>query len=252
MKRSSLFKEYLEELDREESPKNQISRYLLGLTPELKKMVSQQKPHTLNAAIHYAEESQDILKDIEKSKPTNPWINIIEHPTPVKRSYYRPYRFNEFKPGFHYKNKFFRNKKPFKRYNPNFTPIGNRYMHFSRSSSNLNNKLSYNNNNSSFSYIDSSVSCMVTYRDRYYVSLLLGVVESPKSFDNLKCSYETYEAACNAKGLIGNDDEYIQCVRNIRCTPASLRSFVNMLLNNNCIVDPSKFITEVHFHLTPN
>ena len=48
MKRSSLLKEYLEELDREESPKNQISRYLFGLTPQLKKMVSQQKPHTLN------------------------------------------------------------------------------------------------------------------------------------------------------------------------------------------------------------
>ena len=185
------------------------------------------------------------MKDIEISKPTNPWINIIEHPTTVKRSYYRPYRFNKFKPGFHYKNKFFRKKKPFKRYNLNFTPIGNRSMHFSRSSSKLNNKLSHNNNNSSFSYIDSSVSCMVTYRDRYYVSLLLGVVESPKSFDNLKCSYETYEAACNAKGLIGNDDEYIQCVRNIRCTFARLRSFVNMLLINNYIVDPSKFITDV-------
>ena len=46
---SDQFKDYLEELDREESPKNQISRYLLGLTPELEKMVSQQKPHTLNA-----------------------------------------------------------------------------------------------------------------------------------------------------------------------------------------------------------
>ena len=88
---SDQFKDYLEELDREESPKNQISRYLLGLTPELKKMVSQQKPHTLNAAIHYAEESQDILKDIEKPKPADPWINHIQHPTPNQDSYYQPY-----------------------------------------------------------------------------------------------------------------------------------------------------------------
>ncbi|GMM44100.1 hypothetical protein DAPK24_006750 [Pichia kluyveri] len=64
---SDQFKDYLEELDREESPKNQISRYLLGLTPELKKMVSQQKPHTLNAAIYYAEESQDIHGLIKSS-----------------------------------------------------------------------------------------------------------------------------------------------------------------------------------------
>ena len=64
---SDQFKDYLEELDREESPKNQISRYLLGLTPELKKMVSQQKPHTLNAAIYYSEESQDIHGLIKSS-----------------------------------------------------------------------------------------------------------------------------------------------------------------------------------------
>ncbi|GMM46992.1 hypothetical protein DAPK24_035670 [Pichia kluyveri] len=88
---SDQFKEYIQELDFEESTKFQISRYLLGLTPELKKMVSQQKPRTLNAAIHYAEDSEAIVKDIEKPKPADPWINYIQHTTPNQDPYYQPY-----------------------------------------------------------------------------------------------------------------------------------------------------------------
>ena len=51
---------------------------------------------------------------------------------------------------------------------------------------------------------------------RFYLWLLLTVVTSAISFDHLHTvngiTYDTYKNVCNALGLLGNDQEWIQCL----------------------------------------
>ena len=84
-------------------------------------------------------------------------------------------------------------------------------------------------NSGALAYVP-SVSCFSKEKDRYFISLLLDVVESPKCFDDLKCGLGSYDAACRQRGLIGTDYEYIRCLETMGQTPDICRLFVNMLL----------------------
>ena len=53
--------------------------------------------------------------------------------------------------------------------------------------------------------------------ERFYLRLLLTVVKGPTSFENLRTVsgvvYDTFKSACVARGLLEDDEEWIQCLR---------------------------------------
>ena len=57
--------------------------------------------------------------------------------------------------------------------------------------------------------------------ERFYLRLLLTVVRGPTSFENLRTVnnvlHDTFKAACVARGLLEDDDEWIQCMPSRGC-----------------------------------
>ena len=56
-------------------------------------------------------------------------------------------------------------------------------------------------------------------REIFYLRLLLIVVQGPRSFRDLRTinnvEYPSYKATCIAKGLLEDDDEWIQCLSEV-------------------------------------
>ena len=86
--------------------------------------------------------------------------------------------------------------------------------------------------------------CSPVSGEKYYLRLLLTVVRGPRSFADLymfeDVRYPTYHAACIARGLAENDQEWFQCFDEaILFTPASgLRTLFLMGLRHRLIADP--------------
>ena len=55
--------------------------------------------------------------------------------------------------------------------------------------------------------------------ERFYLRLLLTVVKGPTSFESLRTVsgvvYDTFKSACLARGLLEDDEEWIQCLREV-------------------------------------
>ncbi|KAM7498068.1 hypothetical protein LguiA_022482 [Lonicera macranthoides] len=72
--------------------------------------------------------------------------------------------------------------------------------------------------------------------ERFYLRLLLTVMEGPRSFQSLRTVnnvvHLTYKAACIAKGLLEDDEEWIQCLREavIMRTGSQLRRLFCVIL----------------------
>lgn len=53
--------------------------------------------------------------------------------------------------------------------------------------------------------------------ERFYLRLLLTVVKGPKSFQSLRTVdnvvHDTFKLACVARGLLEDDEEWIQCLK---------------------------------------
>ena len=86
--------------------------------------------------------------------------------------------------------------------------------------------------------------CSPISGERYYLRLLLTVVRGPRSFTDLyffnDIRYPTYQAACIARGLAENDQEWFQCFDEaILFTPAGgLRTLFLTGLRQRMIADP--------------
>jgi hypothetical protein len=86
--------------------------------------------------------------------------------------------------------------------------------------------------------------CSPVSGERYYLRLLLTVVRGPRSFADLYfvdgVRYQTYQAACIARGLAENDQEWYQCFDEaVLFTPAGgLRTLFLTGLRQRLITDP--------------
>jgi hypothetical protein len=97
--------------------------------------------------------------------------------------------------------------------------------------------------------------CSPVSGERYYLRLLLTVVRGPRSFTDLYfvegVRYPTYQAACVARGLAENDQEWFQCFDEaILFTPASgLRTLFLTGLRQRLITDPLAIWDRYKHHL---
>ena len=80
--------------------------------------------------------------------------------------------------------------------------------------------------------------------EKFYLRLLLTVVRGPQSFAYLQTihgiEHSTFKAACNAFGLLDNDDEWISCFQEaiLFASGHSLRLLFSTALLFNAITDP--------------
>lgn len=91
--------------------------------------------------------------------------------------------------------------------------------------------------------------------ERFYLRLLLTVVEGPQSFQCLRTVdnvvHPTYKAACIAKGLLEDDEEWIQCLReaSIMRTYSQLRRLFSIILTQCSPLNPEALWNQFSMHV---
>ncbi|CCE31674.1 uncharacterized protein CPUR_05527 [Claviceps purpurea 20.1] len=86
--------------------------------------------------------------------------------------------------------------------------------------------------------------CSPVAGERFYLRLLLTVVRGPKSFEDLYYyeneRFPTYHAACVARGLAVNDNEWFACFDTsiVACTESALRTMFLIGLREQMIANP--------------
>ncbi|OMO85773.1 DNA helicase PIF1, ATP-dependent [Corchorus olitorius] len=81
----------------------------------------------------------------------------------------------------------------------------------------------------------------------YYLRLLLNVVRGPRSYEEIRTVkgvlYDTFQAACKAAGLLGNDREWNDAMEEAAHTasPKELRGIFAMIIVFCQVSDPSRF-----------
>ena len=91
--------------------------------------------------------------------------------------------------------------------------------------------------------------------ERFYLRLLLTVVRGPTSFESLRTVdgviYETFKAACIARGLLEDDEEWIQCLSEaaIMKTGHQLRRLFCIILTECAPVHPLELWEQFSMHI---
>ena len=86
--------------------------------------------------------------------------------------------------------------------------------------------------------------------ERYYLRLLLTVVKGPTSFEDLRSyednTYETFQEAANARGLLADDKEWDKCLKEatFNCSPKQIRHLFSTILLFAVPTDPSKLFNK--------
>ena len=70
----------------------------------------------------------------------------------------------------------------------------------------------------------------------YYLRMLLNIIKGPKSFEDIRTVadilHTTYQSACNAHGLLGNDEEWITALEEatLHATSYQIRHLLTVLI----------------------
>ncbi|XP_031124334.1 uncharacterized protein LOC116027048 [Ipomoea triloba] len=89
----------------------------------------------------------------------------------------------------------------------------------------------------------------------YYLRCLLNIVKGPTSFNEIRTyngvEYQTFKEACYARGLLEDDNEYIDAIEEASqwSTAYSLRKLFVTLLMSNTMVSPETIWNKVWLHL---
>ena len=87
-------------------------------------------------------------------------------------------------------------------------------------------------------------SCNPLVEERYYLRMLLTIVPGPTSFEDLRTHhgiiYPTFKAACSARGLLEDDQEWIACFTEAIkfASGHALRSLFGLALVHGSVTDP--------------
>ncbi|XP_052209285.1 uncharacterized protein LOC127812795 [Diospyros lotus] len=91
--------------------------------------------------------------------------------------------------------------------------------------------------------------------ERFYLRLLLTVVKGPKSFRSLRTVdnvvHDTFKLACVARGLLEDDEEWIQCLKEaaVMKTGYQLRRLFNIILTQCSPLNPCALWNQFSTHI---
>ena len=93
------------------------------------------------------------------------------------------------------------------------------------------------------------------YGERFYLRLLLTVVKGPKSFQSLRTVdnvvHDTFKLACIARGLLEDDEEWIQCLKEAAVIKIGyqLRRLLSIILTQCSPLNPCALWNQFSTHI---